>query len=191
MFGVNATYSFNDRWTGTLFGINEYFHLQNTNSVHLAFNTATSFVTNTNWQAYGGESTLTYLTQMLGLTVQNFVSAATGMAVLGEVLYAYTSMGNNNGSAFGGLNANTFLYNTSGGLAMLLSRFWIIIPTLALAGSLARKNLVPAGPGTLPIHTLLFVVVLIGIVVLVGALTFIPALALGPIVEHLIMISSV
>jgi potassium-transporting ATPase potassium-binding subunit len=107
-----------------------------------------------------------------------------------EVLYAYTSMGNNNGSAFGGLNANTFLYNTSGGLAMLLSRFWIIIPTLALAGSLARKNLIPAGPGTLPTHTPLFVVMLIGIVVLVGTLTFVPALALGPIVEHLIMIGS-
>ena len=105
-----------------------------------------------------------------------------------EVLYAYTSMGNNNGSAFGGLNANTFFYNTTGGLAMLLSRFWIIIPTLALAGSLARKNLIPAGPGTLPTHMPLFVVVLICIIVLVGALTFVPALALGPIVEHLTMI---
>jgi K+-transporting ATPase ATPase A chain len=105
-----------------------------------------------------------------------------------EVLYAYTSMGNNNGSAFGGLNVNTFFYNTTGGLAMLLSRFWIIIPTLALAGSLARKNLVPAGPGTLATHTPLFVVMLIGIVVLVGALTFVPALALGPLVEHLTMI---
>jgi len=71
---------------------------------------------------------------------------------------------------------------------MLLSRFWIIIPTLALAGSLARKNLVPAGPGTLATHTPLFVVMLIGIVVLVGALTFVPALALGPLVEHLTMI---
>lgn len=105
-----------------------------------------------------------------------------------EMLYAYTSMGNNNGSAFGGLNVNTFFYNTTGGLAMLLSRFWIIIPTLALAGSLARKNLVPAGPGTLATHTPLFVVMLIGIVVLVGALTFVPALALGPLVEHLTMI---
>jgi K+-transporting ATPase ATPase A chain len=88
------------------------------------------------------------------------------------------------------LNVNTFFYNTSGGLAMLLSRFWIIVPTLALAGSLARKSLVPAGPGTLPTHTPLFVAVLIGVVVLVGALTFVPALALGPVVEHLIMISS-
>ena len=105
-----------------------------------------------------------------------------------EVLYAYTSMGNNNGSAFGGLNANTFFYNTTGGLAMLLSRFWIIIPILALAGSLARKNLIPAGPGTLPTHTPLFVAMLIGVVLLVGALTFVPALALGPIVEHLAMI---
>ncbi|WP_447984098.1 potassium-transporting ATPase subunit KdpA [Nitrospira sp. Nam74] len=107
-----------------------------------------------------------------------------------EVLYAYTSMGNNNGSAFGGLNVNTFFYNTSGGLAMLLARFWIILPTLALAGSLARKNIVPAGPGTLPTHTPLFVTVLIGVVLLVGALTFVPALALGPVVEHLIMITS-
>jgi K+-transporting ATPase ATPase A chain len=97
-------------------------------------------------------------------------------------------MGNNNGSAFGGLNANTFFYNTTGGLAMLLSRFWIIIPILALAGSLARKNLIPAGPGTLPTHTPLFVAMLIGVVLLVGALTFVPALALGPIVEHLAMI---
>ena len=104
-----------------------------------------------------------------------------------EVLYAFSSMGNNNGSAFGGLSANTPFYNTTGGFAMLISRFWLAIPTLAIAGSLARKKLVPAGPGTLPTHTPLFVVLLIGVVVLVGALTFFPALALGPIVEHLQM----
>lgn len=104
-----------------------------------------------------------------------------------EVLYAYTSQGNNNGSAFAGLNVNTPFYNLTGGLAMLISRFWLAIPTLALAGALARKKVVPAGPGTLPTHTPLFVVILIGVVVMVGALTFLPALALGPVVEELMM----
>jgi len=104
-----------------------------------------------------------------------------------EILYAYTSQGNNNGSAFSGLNANTPFYNITGGIAMLIGRFWLAIPILALAGSLARKKVVPAGPGTLPTHTPLFVVLLSGVVVMVGALTFLPALALGPIVEELIM----
>jgi K+-transporting ATPase ATPase A chain len=104
-----------------------------------------------------------------------------------EILYAFTSQGNNNGSAFAGLNVNTPFYNLAGGFAMLLSRFWLAIPTLALAGALARKKLVPAGPGTLPTHTPLFVVLLIGVVVMVGALTFLPALALGPVVEDLLM----
>jgi len=106
-----------------------------------------------------------------------------------EVLYAFTSQGNNNGSAFAGISANTPFYNTTGGLAMLFSRFWLAIPTLAIAGSLAKKKLVPPGAGTLPTHTPLFVVFLIGVVVLVGALTFFPALALGPIVEHLQMMA--
>ena len=104
-----------------------------------------------------------------------------------EILYAYTSQGNNNGSAFAGLNVNTPFYNVTGGVAMLISRFWLAVPTLALAGSLARKKLVPPSPGTLPTHTPLFVVLLIGVVIMVGALTFLPALALGPIVEHLLM----
>jgi potassium-transporting ATPase potassium-binding subunit len=104
-----------------------------------------------------------------------------------EILYAYSSQGNNNGSAFAGLNANTFFYNTTGGLAMLISRFWLAVPTLALAGALARKKVVPAGPGTLATHTPLFVALLIGVVILVGALTFVPALALGPIIEHLLL----
>jgi len=86
-----------------------------------------------------------------------------------EILYAYTSQGNNNGSAFAGLNVNTPFYNLTGGIAMLISRFWLAIPTLALAGSLARKKIVPPGPGTLPTHTPLFVVLLIGTVLLVGA----------------------
>ena len=104
-----------------------------------------------------------------------------------EILYAYTSQGNNNGSAFAGLNVNTPFYNITGGIAMLVSRFWLAIPTLALAGALARKKMVPAGAGTLPTHTPLFVALLIGVVIMVGALTFVPALALGPIVEHLLM----
>ncbi len=102
-----------------------------------------------------------------------------------EILYAMSSMGNNNGSAFAGLSANNVFYNLTGGLLMLASRYWLIIPTLAIAGSLAAKKHVPVGPGTLPTHTPLFVAMLVAIVVLVGALTFIPALALGPIVEHL------
>jgi K+-transporting ATPase ATPase A chain len=102
-----------------------------------------------------------------------------------EVLYAFSSAGNNNGSAFAGLGANTQFYNTALGLAMLFARYWLAVPTLAIAGALARKKIVPAGPGTLPTHTPLFVSLLIGVVVLVGALTFVPGLALGPIVEHL------
>ena len=104
-----------------------------------------------------------------------------------EVLYAFSSVGNNNGSAFAGLGANNPFYNIALGLAMFFARYWIAIPTLALAGSLANKKLVPAGSGTLPTHTPLFVLFLIFTVVLVGALTFFPALALGPIVEHLMI----
>ncbi len=104
-----------------------------------------------------------------------------------EVLYAFSSMSNNNGSAFAGLGANNPFYNTLGGIAMLTARYWLAIPTLAIAGSLARKKLIPVGPGTLPTHGPLFVALLMGVVIIVGALTFIPALALGPIVEHLMM----
>ena len=109
-----------------------------------------------------------------------------GVHGFSEVLYAFSSQGNNNGSAFAGLGANNPFYNLTGGLAMLFARYWLAIPTLAIAGSLARKKNVPTGPGTLPTHSALFVVLLIGVVIIVGALTFIPALALGPIVEHLI-----
>ena len=107
-----------------------------------------------------------------------------------EVLYAFSSAGNNNGSAFGGLSANTPFYNAMLGLAMLFSRYWLAVPVLAIAGSLAAKKNVPVGPGTLPTHTPLFVVLLIGTVLMVGALTFVPALALGPVVEHLQMIGA-
>ena len=104
-----------------------------------------------------------------------------------EVLYAYSSQGNNNGSAFAGLGANNPFYNLTGALAMLFARYWLAVPTLAIAGSLAKKKLVPVGPGTLPTHTPLFIAMLIGVVLIVGVLTFVPALALGPIVEHLLM----
>lgn len=104
-----------------------------------------------------------------------------------EVLYAFSSAANNNGSAFAGLGANTPFYNGLLGLAMLVGRFLVILPVLAIAGSLAAKKTVPVGPGTLPTHTPLFVVLLVAIVVVVGALSFFPALALGPIVEHLML----
>jgi potassium-transporting ATPase potassium-binding subunit len=102
-----------------------------------------------------------------------------------EILYAFSSAANNNGSAFAGLSANTTFYNTALGISMFLGRFWVIIPVLAIAGSLAKKKQVPAGLGTLPTHTPLFVVLLIGVIVIVGALTFMPAWALGPIAEHM------
>jgi potassium-transporting ATPase potassium-binding subunit len=103
----------------------------------------------------------------------------------GEILYAFSSAANNNGSAFGGLSANTPFYNTALGLCMLVGRYWVAVPVLALAGSLAKKRVVPPSAGTLPTHTPLFAALLVGTVVLVGALTFLPALALGPVVEHL------
>ena len=107
-----------------------------------------------------------------------------------EILYALSSAGNNNGSAFGGLSANTPFYNTLLGFAMLFARYWLIVPVMAIAGSLAAKKSIPPGAGTLPTHTPLFVMLLIGTVIVVGALTFLPALALGPIVEHLQMIGA-
>jgi K+-transporting ATPase ATPase A chain len=103
-----------------------------------------------------------------------------------EILYAVSSAGNNNGSAFAGLSANTPFYNALLGVCMFAARYWLIVPVLAIAGSLAKKKLVPRTSGTLPTHTPLFVALLVGTVVVVGALTFIPALALGPIVERLI-----
>jgi K+-transporting ATPase ATPase A chain len=102
-----------------------------------------------------------------------------------EALYAFSSMGNNNGSAFAGLTATGWVYALLGGAAMWLSRYWVIIPTLAIAGSLARKKHVPPSSGTLATHTPLFVILLVGTIVVIGALTHIPGLALGPIVEHL------
>ncbi|MCU0255995.1 MAG: potassium-transporting ATPase subunit KdpA, partial [Vicinamibacterales bacterium] len=106
---------------------------------------------------------------------------------LSEILYAYTSGTGNNGSAFAGLTANTPWYNTTIGTAMLVGRFFVIVPVLALAGSLAAKKRVPPSPGTFPVTTPLFTVLLVSVIVIVGALTFFPALSLGPIVEHLLM----
>ena len=103
-----------------------------------------------------------------------------------QILYAFTSQGNNNGSAFAGLGGNNLFYNLTGSLVMLLARYWLALPILALAGSLVKKKKVPASAGTLPTHTPLFIAWLIGIILIVGALNFLPALALGPIVEHLI-----
>ncbi len=119
--------------------------------------------------------------------------APAGTATLGnpgihgfsEVLYAFSSASNNNGSAFGGITVSGFFYTTALGICMLVGRYWVIVPVMAIAGSMARKKSVPAGPGTLPTHTPLFVGLLVGTVLLVGALTFVPALALGPVVEHL------
>jgi K+-transporting ATPase ATPase A chain len=128
---------------------------------------------------------------LLGTAVA--VSAAAGQAGLGnpgahgfsEILYAFTSASNNNGSAFGGISANTVFYNTALGLAMWLGRYWPIVAVLAIAGSLAAKKRVPVTAGTMLTYGPTFVILLIGTILLVGALTFVPALALGPIVEHL------
>jgi potassium-transporting ATPase potassium-binding subunit len=106
---------------------------------------------------------------------------------LSEVLYAFTEGAGNNGSAFAGISANTLWYNTTIGVTMLIGRFFMIIPMLAIAGNLARKKLAPPSLGTFPVTTPLFTVLLVSVIVIVGALTFFPALSLGPIVEHLLM----
>ena len=130
----------------------------------------------------------------LGFTAAAVVipSAVASMANAGphgftEVLYAYTSQTGNNGSAFAGLTGNTFWYNITGAIAMLVGRFWMIIPAMAIAGSLAAKKTVPPSAGTFPTTGGLFVGLVVGVILIVGGLTFFPALALGPIVEHLAM----
>jgi K+-transporting ATPase ATPase A chain len=104
-----------------------------------------------------------------------------------QILYAFVSQAGNNGSAFGGLNGNTLWYNTSGAFTMLLGRFFMILPMLAIAGNLAKKKYVPPSLGTFPVTTPLFSVLLVGVILIVGALTFFPALSLRPILEHLMM----
>jgi K+-transporting ATPase ATPase A chain len=106
---------------------------------------------------------------------------------LSEIVYAYTSATGNNGSAFGGINVNTHWYNTTLGLAMLFGRFFMIIPMMAIAGNLATKKAAPPSAGSFPVHTPLFVGLLVGVILIVGALTFFPVLSLGPIVEHFLM----
>ncbi|MES2182529.1 MAG: potassium-transporting ATPase subunit KdpA, partial [Pseudomonadota bacterium] len=110
-----------------------------------------------------------------------------GVHGFSEILYAFSSAANNNGSAFAGLSANTPFYNVLLGLVMFLGRFGIILPVLVIAGSMAAKKRIPVSLGTMPTHGPLFVTLLIGAVILVGALTYIPALALGPVIEQLLM----
>jgi len=132
---------------------------------------------------------------ILGLTAVSLMTPNLGLAGitnpgphgLSQILYAYTSATGNNGSAFAGISANTHWYNLSLATAMLVGRFLMIIPMLAVAGNLARKKLIPPSPGTFPVHTPLFTVLLVGVILIVGALTFFPALSLGPILEHLLL----
>jgi K+-transporting ATPase ATPase A chain len=130
-----------------------------------------------------GFSGITVMLPHLGLSSL----ANAGPHGLSEILYAFTSTAGNNGSAFGGLNANTNYYNLTLGFNMLFGRFLMIVPMLAVAGNLARKKIVPASAGTFPVTTPLFTVLLIGVILIVGALTFFPALTLGPILEHLLL----
>ncbi|HLA72380.1 MAG TPA: potassium-transporting ATPase subunit KdpA [Steroidobacteraceae bacterium] len=132
---------------------------------------------------------------LIGTAIASVLPVATasvgnpGAHGFSEILYAFSSAGNNNGSAFASISANTPFYNTALGVAMWISRYWLIIPVLAIAGSLAAKRATATTAGTLPTHTPLFITMLVGVVLLVGALTFVPALALGPVVEHLQMIA--
>ena len=126
-----------------------------------------------------GFTALSALAPDFGLTSLN----NQGAHGLSEILYAFTSGTGNNGSAFAGLNANTYWYNTTLGVAMLVGRFFMIIPMLAIAGNLARKKVVPPSLGTFPVNTPLFSILLISIILVVGALTFFPALSLSPILN--------
>ncbi len=133
------------------------------------------------------------LVVLAGTAVASVIPAGTSSVLnpgphgFSEILYAFSSAGNNNGSAFASISANTPFYNVALGIAMWLSRYWLMIPVLAIAGSLAAKRATAVTAGTLPTHGPLFIVMLVGVVLMVGALTFLPALALGPIVEHLQM----
>jgi len=134
---------------------------------------------------------------VLGLTALASVTSAGTSAIgnpgphgLSEILYAFTSQTNNNGSAFAGLSGNTPFYNLAGSAAMLIGRFWLAIPTLAMAGSLAAKKKTAGGAGTLSTTSILFIGWLVAIIIVVGALNFVPVLALGPVVEHLIMVGA-
>ena len=130
---------------------------------------------------------LTGISSVEGFGTSSITNA--GPHGLTQILYAFTSMAGNNGSAFAGLNGNTLWYNTAGALTMLVGRFFMIIPMLAIAGNLAKKKTVPASAGTFPVTTPLFTVLLVSVIVIVGALTFFPALSLGPVLEHLLMMA--
>jgi potassium-transporting ATPase potassium-binding subunit len=130
---------------------------------------------------------LTAISSVKGFGTSSISNA--GPHGLTQILYAFTSMAGNNGSAFAGLNGNTLWYNTAGAMTMLGGRFFMIIPMLAIAGNLAKKKTVPASAGTFPVTTPLFSVLLVSVIVIVGALTFFPALSLGPVLEHLQMLA--
>jgi K+-transporting ATPase ATPase A chain len=138
---------------------------------------------------------LIYPLFVLGFTAISVVAPKFGLSSLAnqgphglsEIFYAYAEAGANNGSAFAGLNANILWYNTTIGATVLFGRFFMVIPVLAIAGSLARKKHVPESVGTFPVTTPLFTGLLISVILIVGALTFFPALSLGPILEHLLM----
>ncbi len=130
---------------------------------------------------------LTGISSVEGFGTSSITNA--GPHGLTQILYAFTSMAGNNGSAFAGLNGNTLWYNTAGAMTMLVGRFFMIIPMLAIAGNLAKKKTVPASAGTFPVTTPLFTVLLVSVIVIVGALTFFPALSLGPVLEHLLMMA--
>jgi K+-transporting ATPase ATPase A chain len=150
-------------------------------------------------EAYDVKMTMLYVLIfpliILTLTAVFILSPTIGLSSLNnqgphgltEILYAYTSGAGNNGSAFAGLNANTWWYNVALGWDMLLGRLFMMIPVLALAGNLAQKKSVPPSPGTFPVNGALFTILLIGVVLILGALTFFPALSLGPILEHLVL----
>jgi K+-transporting ATPase ATPase A chain len=131
--------------------------------------------------------TLTGISTVEGFGTSSITNA--GPHGLTQILYAFTSMAGNNGSAFGGLNGNTLWYNNAGGFTMLVGRFFMIIPMLAIAGNLAKKKTVPFSAGTFPVTTPLFSLLLVSVIVIVGALTFFPALSLGPVLEHLLMMA--
>jgi K+-transporting ATPase ATPase A chain len=150
-------------------------------------------------EAYDVKMTMLYVLIfpliILSLTAAFLLSPTIGLSSLNnqgphgltEILYAYTSGAGNNGSAFAGLNANTWWYNVALGWDMLFGRLFMMIPVLALAGNLALKKSVPPSPGTFPVNGSLFTVLLIGVILILGALTFFPALSLGPILEHLLL----
>jgi potassium-transporting ATPase potassium-binding subunit len=131
--------------------------------------------------------TLTGISTVAGFGTSSISNA--GPHGLTQILYAFTSMAGNNGSAFAGLSGNTLWYNTAGAMTMLVGRFFMIIPMLAIAGNLAKKKTVPASAGTFPVTTPLFALLLVSVIVIVGALTFFPALSLGPVLEHLLMMA--